>query len=113
MKAIRLDNDKGEIIDILNDLHAFQSEVGGYIESISLGKNMAMIVNEEGKFRGYAINDPATDIFSHYHPYSDDYIEGTAIITGINGENFEELSDSQIETLTNLLRSYGYYKKED
>ena len=113
MKAIRLTNEKGELIDIANDLGALQSEVEGLIQPIMLGNKIAMIVNEEGKLRDYAVNEPATDIFQHYIYYSDDFIVGTALIVGVDGEEFTDLSERQITEISELLKSYGYYKKED
>lgn len=113
MKAIRLTNEKGELIEMENSLEALQSEVGGLIEVITLTDEMAMIVNEEGRLRGYAINDPATDVFSNFKTYSPDFIVGNALIVGVDGENFTDLRVTQVVRITNLLKSLGYYKKED
>lgn len=45
-----------EIIDIDNTLEALQTEVDGYIETVSLSTDAVVICNEEGRLRGLPYN---------------------------------------------------------
>jgi hypothetical protein len=50
--------EKGRIKEIENDLATFQSEVGGYIEILSVDKEciLDLTCNEEGKINGLPLN---------------------------------------------------------
>ncbi len=50
--------EKGRIKEIENDLATFQSEVGGYIEILSIDKEcvLDLICNEEGKIKSLPLN---------------------------------------------------------
>ena len=60
-------------------LTEMQEIVGGYIESIRLNDGRMIIVDEDGKSKGKAVNIPATNILRRDH-YTTDYIVGTAIV---------------------------------
>lgn len=50
MKALKIDKNGVSEINIANELEAFQAEVQGYIETVTLVPGLAvMIVNEEGR----------------------------------------------------------------
>ena len=60
-------------------LTEMQEIIGGYIEPIRLNDGRMIIVDEEGKSKGKAVNIPATNILRRDH-YTTDYIVGTAIV---------------------------------
>jgi len=71
-KVIRVDG-------IIYDLHSptledLQRAVGGYIEILSLGDKMYLVVNEEGKLQNLHTNEAATMIYGH------DIIVGPAVL---------------------------------
>ena len=53
--------------------------IGGYVEPIRLNDGRMIIVDEDGKSKGKAVNIPATNILRRDH-YTTDYIVGTAIV---------------------------------
>lgn len=62
--------------EVKNDLIAFQHLVDGYIEAVPAGKNLVMIVNEEGKLWNMEPN----------FIWHKDVIYGTAVFVGVNAE---------------------------
>ena len=60
-------------------LTEMQEIIGGYIEPIRLNDGRMIIVDEEGKSKGKAVNIPATNILRRDH-FTTDYIVGTAIV---------------------------------
>lgn len=60
-------------------LTEMQEIVGGYIEPIRLNDGRMIIVDEDGKSKGKAVNIPATNILRRDH-FTTDYIVGTAIV---------------------------------
>ncbi|MEE0119889.1 MAG: DUF3846 domain-containing protein, partial [Agathobaculum butyriciproducens] len=53
MKAIRKEPGCApELIDIYNTLKALQTEVGGYIETVTIASDAVVICNEEGALLG-------------------------------------------------------------
>jgi len=68
-----------------NTLESLQKLVGGYIETIILGKGLILIYNEEGKLLGLPDN------FRVEH----DMICGTAVFVSSCGEEFCSLSREQ------------------
>ena len=60
-------------------LTEMQEIVGGYIEPIRLNDGRMIIVDEDGKSKGKAVNIPATNILRRDH-YTTDYIVGIAIV---------------------------------
>ena len=61
------------------ELTEMQEIVGGYVEPIRLNDGRMIIVDEDGKSKGKAVNIPATNILRRDH-YTTDYIVGTAIV---------------------------------
>lgn len=87
MKILRINNGLIEEAEIENTLKALQNEVDGYIENVTLiPEKAAMIVNEEGHYLGMGINLMATAI-------AGTMIVGPAIIVGVEGENYSDISD--------------------
>ena len=60
-------------------LTEMQEIIGGYIEPIRLNDGRMIIVDEDGKSKGKAVNIPATNILRRDH-FTTDYIVGTAIV---------------------------------
>ena len=61
------------------ELTEMQEIVGGYVEPIRLNDGRIIIVDEDGKSKGKAVNIPATNILRRDH-FTTDYIVGTAIV---------------------------------
>ena len=60
-------------------LTEMQEIIGGYVEPIRLNDGRIIIVDEDGKSKGKAVNIPATNILRRDH-FTTDYIVGTAIV---------------------------------
>lgn len=87
MKALKLEGRTHEVIEIENTLEALQTAVGGYIETVRLRVgNAVMIVNEEGLLLGLPYNTAASG-------FAGQPIVGTAIIVGVNGDEFTDIPD--------------------
>lgn len=82
------------IIDVDNDLHALQKEIGGNIEKIGLKDGAVMIVDEEGMLKQYPRNDFASYISSRH-------IYGTALIVGVDREEFDDVPEQYYAWLGN------------
>jgi hypothetical protein len=78
--VIKYPNEKPRSIFINNQLRAFQDLVGGFIEVYPLKPDLLMIINEDGKQIGEPLN--------FFIP--NDYIAGTAIFVGKDGEDFTD-----------------------
>lgn len=93
-----------EIIDIRNRLHELQLAVEGYIEVIPCpwDRMARLVVNEEGKIRhmppNRILNDPHTGMY--------DILAGPILIVGINKEDFDDLTDDQIQAVKDLSDEY-------
>ena len=85
MKALKIDRNGISDINIANELEAFQAEVQGYIETVTLVPDIAvMIVNEEGRLHQMPPNIIASAI-------AGTKIVGPAIITGIVADEFTDI----------------------
>lgn len=102
IKAIikRPDEEFGHIANISNILENLQKTVGGHIETLYLGMDMVLIVNEEGKLLGLEPN------FRLGHGGYVDTIVGTAILVGQNGEDFGDVPIT-FQTWKSLLKEWG------
>lgn len=81
------------IKEIENELKPLQEIVGGYIEVITLPRNTALIINEEGKLKGMAPN----------FPLGWDTIVGPAIFLKTTGEEFTDFDDENLMTICEVL----------
>jgi len=84
MKTLIKPDGTTERIEGVVTLSAAQSLVGGYIEFVPLkdeyaGKNLQLIVNEEGLLKGLPINGVASD-YVHPNTLMIDGIRGNAIL---------------------------------
>lgn len=85
MKVLKLEGKSISETDVANTLEALQTAVDGYIESVTLIPDKAvMIVNEEGRLRGMAPNPIASAA-------ANVPIVGPAIIAGVAGEEFTDV----------------------
>lgn len=109
MRILRVNNDVCELVEIGDELEDLQSEVKGYIEIVSLGETLRMVVNEEGLFSNFRFNRPATELYRHIG--GDSMIMGPAFLCSFNGvDDLVSLTDEDYETAAKVLRSYGYVK---
>lgn len=87
MKALKIEMRKITNIDIENTLEALQRSVAGFIETITLVREKAvMIVNEEGVLLGLPVNVIASAV-------ANTQIVGTAIVVGVDGEEFTDVPE--------------------
>ena len=89
-----------EIGDELKDL---QRVVGGRIECVYVD-DVALVVNEEGKFNGTPFNRAIYDEDGN----AVDYIFGTFFICGLGDDDFTDLPDDEIEQFTKLYSPLEY-----
>lgn len=61
-------------------LSELQAIVSGYIEIINLFDGRIMVVNDEGKLNGLAINHVATQIFNEAFPITFDVVVGDVLV---------------------------------
>lgn len=77
MRVIVKDPEReSEYREIDNTLEAMQEIVGGYIECISVDRDIVIVCNEEGKMRGLPIN----------MPWCGDLLVGTIIVCGTDDD---------------------------
>jgi hypothetical protein len=96
MKALKIEMRKITNIDIENTLEALQRSVAGFIETITLVREKAvMIVNEEGVLLGLPVNVIASAV-------ANTQIVGTAIVVGVDGEEFTDVPDDVVQCIRAL-----------
>lgn len=80
--------------EIDRGLQSLQKEVDGYIEVINdfTDNQVVLICNEEGKIMGLPLNRGLVSDGVIY-----DIVAGTFLVVGTNGEEFDSLTDEQIE----------------
>ena len=76
-----------EVIDIQNTLEALQEKVGGYIETVTIATDAAIICNEEGRLIGLPHNCVLLGV---------DFV-GPILIVGVKGPEFTDLPDGAAE----------------
>ena len=92
----RPDEQYGHMTNISDTLENLQETVGGYIETVTLGKGLVMICNEYGKINGLEKN---------FYCFND-CIVGTVIIIGHKGEEFCDIP-IDFKTWKQLLKSWN------
>lgn len=95
---------------IPNKLDAFQSTVGGYIETYSpFSDNVVLILNEEGKVNSLAPNRAIWDDQSHQ---VQDIIFGTFVVAGqdLRNSSFASLTPEQVKTYMRKFKDIEMYK---
>lgn len=103
MKALKIENRKVTLTDIPNgtpdeELHALQTVIGGYIETVTLAEDAVMIVDEEGLLKALNQNALASLVARQQ-------IVGTAVIVGlgVNADGETVFCDCPERYVTNLL----------
>lgn len=103
MKALKIENRKVTLIEIAGgtpdeELHAMQAAVGGYIETVTLAEDAAMIVDEEGLLKCLNQNALASLVARQQ-------IVGTAVIVGlgVDADGERVFCDCPERYVTNLL----------
>lgn len=77
-------------VTIKNELKALQEAVGGHIETLTFAGGVVLICNREGKL---------LKLESNTHFYT---INGDFLLVGVNGEEFGDLTEKQMEQLEEL-----------
>lgn len=81
--------------EVENRMEAFRQLVGGHIKVARSWECVALIINEEGKMRGLSPN----------FQLDGDVIVGTAVLIGVDGENFTDCPTLTGYDLINLMRA--------
>lgn len=85
MKAIRKNpGAQPEIIEVDNTLKALQTEVGGYIETVTIASDAVVICNEEGVLLGMPYNCRFFDV---------DFV-GTILVVGRDRDKFCDVPEA-------------------
>lgn len=95
----RPDEPFGHMTNISNRLENLQNTVGGYIEVVTIRPGLVIICNEEGKNLGLEKN----------FPIPGDYLVGTIIVLGTEGEEFTDIPIEFAEWKTMLKRFREVY----
>lgn len=98
MRAVKKEPGKlPEIVDIDNTLEALQDAVGGFIETLTFCEDATLIVNEEGRLLG----------LEHNLVFCGVPICGTALVVGVDGDQFAGLTDDAAEFMCHALEEPG------
>ena len=94
MRVIRKDpGQPPELVELENTLEALQQAVGGYIETVTLSADAAVVCNEEGRLRGL--------------PYNCDFwgitFVGPILVVGVDGDGMCSLDDGDAALILHLL----------
>lgn len=92
--VIKKVGEPAKVAEIENTLSALQEVVGGYIEVVGVGGEVLMICNEEGKLNGLEYN----------FKLGNDFIVGNVLFVQAKGEDFTDLSDSNVESIMNFFQ---------
>lgn len=76
-----------EVIEIADTLEDLQSEVGGYLETVTLAEDVVIICDEEGRLKDYPDNCEIGSIM----------FTGTILIVGVDGDEFASCPEDVIE----------------
>lgn len=77
-----------------NTLEAFQKAVGGWIEAVTIGDDIVLICNEDGRLQRLPLNVRAAGIT----------FVGTVIAAGVNEDEFASLKSRHIPYVMKMLR---------
>ena len=97
MKALKLESRRVSLIEldstsIETELHDMQRAVGGYIESVTIAKDAALLVDEEGLLKALNQNALASLVARRQ-------IVGTALLVGVDGERFCDPPERYVKNL--------------
>ena len=77
------------IVSVPDTLEALQKLVGGYIEVVSIGRGLLLVLNEEGRLRGMKENVRCVQYGT---------IVGTVFVTAADGDEFRSLTTEEIQS---------------
>lgn len=98
MLCIRKEPNKApEIVQVENTLEALQKEVGGYIETVTIASDAAIICDEEGRLKGKSDNCSILGV---------DFV-GTILVVGVSGEEFASIPAAKIKSWMRVLFGEG------
>lgn len=102
MKALKLEDRTVELIElgstsVETELKAMQQAVGGYIESVTIAEDAALLVDEEGLLKDLSQNALASLVARRQ-------IVGTALLVGIDGERYCDPPERYVKNLLLLGR---------
>lgn len=80
-----------------NTLEAFQKEVDGPIETVTLASNLCLVCNEEGRLQGLPYNVTICGT-----PFV-----GTVLAVGVKGEEFASVKGSLVSFVLRMLNGAG------
>ena len=93
IKVIRkLPGEPAERTTIPNTLGALQSLVGGYVESVTITTDCAILCNEEGRLRNMEPNCKLCGM---------DFV-GPILIVGVNGGDFDDVPEAAMNLFKEL-----------
>ena len=92
--VIKKVGEQAQVAEIENTLDALQKFVGGHIEVVSVGGEIIMICNEEGKLNGLEYN----------FKLGNDFIVGNVLFVQAKDDDFTDLSDSNVESIMNFFQ---------
>ena len=96
MKAIRfVPGALPERIEIENTLEALQKQVGGHIETVTLGPDFCAVCNEEGLL----MDLPYMGVINHVNFF------GPVLLVGVDGENFCDVPVLEVDKALYRIRS--------
>lgn len=78
-----------------NTLSSFQKAVGGYIEAVTITKDVVVICNEDGRIRGLEYNTSLSG-FDFYGPI---------VVVGVKGDEFTSVEGELISFLLYFLEN--------
>lgn len=81
-----------EAVEVENALKSLQEAVGGYLESFTFAADACVLCDEEGRLKGKQHNISVCGV-----PFV-----GTILIVGVDGENFNDLTERQEEALRSM-----------
>lgn len=92
--VIKKVGEQAQVTEIENTLDALQKFVEGHIEVVSVGGEIIMICNEEGKLNGLEYN----------FKLGNDFIVGNVLFVQAKDDDFTDLSDSNVESIMNFFQ---------
>ena len=90
----KLPGEPAKLTEITNTLSSLQAQVCGYIESVTISPNFAILCNEEGRLIGM---EPNCELFGI------DFV-GPILIVGMDGEDFADVSNKTISLFRKKLQ---------
>lgn len=94
MRVLKIEPDKAPItINIENTLESLQGQVGGYIETLTVFKDAALIMDEEGRLKGKPFN----------FAFCGHRLVGVVLVVGVDGEEFCDVPKAAAEFLNGVV----------